>query len=334
MAQSADVRARRRARRRADHPGHGRVRRRADRARAARRRGPHGRRRQRGARRRRRARRHRRHPPRARRRQARRRAHPHLAPALRPRPSCPSTSSSSGPASPARSSCRPTSRWAPGSRWCPAATACCPARTPTPPRCCRTCSPSAAWRSSRRPGPSRCAATATAWSSRSPTAARSTGSHALMTVGSVPNTAELGLEKVGIDDRTGRVHPGRPGVPHLACPGVYAAGDCTGAAHARLRRRDAGPDRDVARAGRGRDADQAQDGGRRRVHPPGDRDGRHQPARDRRRRGAGAHDHAAALDQPAGQDAGPAPRVREAVLPPGHRAWSSAGWWWRRWPAS
>ena len=40
----------RRARGRADHPGHGRVRRRADRARAARRRGPHGRRRQRGAR--------------------------------------------------------------------------------------------------------------------------------------------------------------------------------------------------------------------------------------------------------------------------------------------
>ena len=62
-------------------------------------------------------------------------------------PSCPSTWSSSAPASPARSSPPPTSRWARRSRWSPAATGCCPARTPTPPRCWRTCSPSAAWRS-------------------------------------------------------------------------------------------------------------------------------------------------------------------------------------------
>ena len=53
---------------------------------------------------RRRADRHRRQPPRAAQREARRRANPELAPALRPRPSCPNTSSSSGPVSPEPSS--------------------------------------------------------------------------------------------------------------------------------------------------------------------------------------------------------------------------------------
>ena len=54
-----------------------------------------------------------------------------------------------------------------------------------------------------------------------------TGSHALMTVGSVPNTADLGLEKVGITtDRGGFVPVDR--VSRTSLPGVYAAGDCTG----------------------------------------------------------------------------------------------------------
>jgi dihydrolipoamide dehydrogenase len=54
-----------------------------------------------------------------------------------------------------------------------------------------------------------------------------TGSHALMTVGSVPNTAGLGLEKVGIEtDRGGFVPVDR--VSRTNLPGVYAAGDCTG----------------------------------------------------------------------------------------------------------
>ncbi len=135
-----------------------------------------------------------------------------------------------------------------------------------------------------------------------------TGSHALMTVGSVPNTGELGAGEGRHHHRAGRVHRGRPGVPHLRA-GHLRGGRLHRRAHARLRRRDAGADRDVARARRRRDADQAQDGVRRRVHPPGDRDGRHQPARDRRGRGARAHDHAAALDEPPGQDAGPAPRA-------------------------
>ena len=53
------------------------------------------------------------------------------------------------------------------------------------------------------------------------------GSHALMTVGSVPNTADLGLEKIGIEtDRGGFVPVDR--VSRTTVPGVYAAGDCTG----------------------------------------------------------------------------------------------------------
>jgi pyruvate/2-oxoglutarate dehydrogenase complex dihydrolipoamide dehydrogenase (E3) component len=52
-------------------------------------------------------------------------------------------------------------------------------------------------------------------------------SHALMTVGSVPNTSTIGLDKVGIE-------PGPGGfitvdrVSRTSVPGVYAAGDCTG----------------------------------------------------------------------------------------------------------
>jgi pyruvate/2-oxoglutarate dehydrogenase complex dihydrolipoamide dehydrogenase (E3) component len=52
-------------------------------------------------------------------------------------------------------------------------------------------------------------------------------SHALMTVGSIPNTADIGLEKVGIE-------PGPGGfitvdrVSRTTISGIYAAGDCTG----------------------------------------------------------------------------------------------------------
>ncbi|GAA1975395.1 NAD(P)H-quinone dehydrogenase [Amycolatopsis minnesotensis] len=52
-------------------------------------------------------------------------------------------------------------------------------------------------------------------------------SHALMTVGSIPNTGDIGLERVGIE-------PGPGGfitvdrVSRTAVSGVYAAGDCTG----------------------------------------------------------------------------------------------------------
>lgn len=52
-------------------------------------------------------------------------------------------------------------------------------------------------------------------------------SHALMTVGSVPNTEDIGLERVGITpDRSGYIPVDR--VSRTNVSGVYAAGDCTG----------------------------------------------------------------------------------------------------------
>ncbi|MBM4521129.1 NAD(P)H-quinone dehydrogenase [Rhodococcus hoagii] len=53
------------------------------------------------------------------------------------------------------------------------------------------------------------------------------GSHALMAVGSTPNTEGLGLEKVGIDlGQGGYLRVDR--VSRTAVSGIYAAGDCTG----------------------------------------------------------------------------------------------------------
>ena len=52
-------------------------------------------------------------------------------------------------------------------------------------------------------------------------------SHALLTVGSVPNTDDLGLDRIGIEtDRAGYIPVDR--VSRTSVPGVYAAGDCTG----------------------------------------------------------------------------------------------------------
>ncbi len=53
------------------------------------------------------------------------------------------------------------------------------------------------------------------------------GSHALMTVGSVPNTAGIGLDKVGIDLPVGGFIP-VDRVSRTSVSGIYAAGDCTG----------------------------------------------------------------------------------------------------------
>ena len=53
-----------------------------------------------------------------------------------------------------------------------------------------------------------------------------TGSHALMTVGSIPNTQDMGLEKVGVElTKSGHIHVDR--VSRTNVPGIYAAGDCT-----------------------------------------------------------------------------------------------------------
>lgn len=54
-----------------------------------------------------------------------------------------------------------------------------------------------------------------------------TGSHVLMCVGSVPNTADLGLAEVGLQLAPGGfVEVDR--VSRTGVPGIYAAGDCTG----------------------------------------------------------------------------------------------------------
>ncbi len=53
------------------------------------------------------------------------------------------------------------------------------------------------------------------------------GSHALMTIGSIPNTSDLGLERVGIElGRGGYLTVDR--VSRTSVAGIYAAGDCTG----------------------------------------------------------------------------------------------------------
>jgi pyruvate/2-oxoglutarate dehydrogenase complex dihydrolipoamide dehydrogenase (E3) component len=53
------------------------------------------------------------------------------------------------------------------------------------------------------------------------------GSHVLMCVGSVPNTADLGLERVGLELAPGGFIP-VDRVSRTSVRGVYAAGDCTG----------------------------------------------------------------------------------------------------------
>ncbi|HZC91504.1 MAG TPA: NAD(P)H-quinone dehydrogenase, partial [Mycobacterium sp.] len=53
------------------------------------------------------------------------------------------------------------------------------------------------------------------------------GSHALMTIGSVPNTSGLGLDRVGIELGRGN-YLTVDRVSRTSVPGIYAAGDCTG----------------------------------------------------------------------------------------------------------
>ena len=52
-------------------------------------------------------------------------------------------------------------------------------------------------------------------------------SHALMSIGSVPNTAGLGLERVGVELKPGGYIP-VDRVSRTPAAGIYAAGDCTG----------------------------------------------------------------------------------------------------------
>ena len=53
------------------------------------------------------------------------------------------------------------------------------------------------------------------------------GSHCLMAVGSLPNTADLGLDEAGVRlTSSGHIEVDR--VSRTSAPGIYAAGDCTG----------------------------------------------------------------------------------------------------------
>ncbi|MGG5172033.1 NAD(P)H-quinone dehydrogenase [Pseudarthrobacter sp. J1738] len=54
-----------------------------------------------------------------------------------------------------------------------------------------------------------------------------TGSHCLVCVGSIPNTAGIGLEEAGVA-LTESGHVKVDGVSRTTAPGIYAAGDCTG----------------------------------------------------------------------------------------------------------
>lgn len=54
-----------------------------------------------------------------------------------------------------------------------------------------------------------------------------TGSHALMAVGAIPNTASLGLMEYGVDVADGG-YVSVDRVSRTNVPGIYAAGDCTG----------------------------------------------------------------------------------------------------------
>ncbi len=152
-----------------------------------------------------------------------------------------------------------------------------------------------------------------------------TGSHVLLAVGSVPQTAGLGLEEAGVALGPRRARPGRPGVAHVG-PRDLRRGRLHRGAAAGLGGRDAGQGGDVARPRRRRGAAEPAGRERQHLHRPRDRDGRRLPARHRRGRHRGPLGHAAAGHQPPRQDAEHAGRLRQAVRPATAATSSSAGW--------
>ena len=142
-------------------------------------------------------------------------------------------------------------------------------------------------------------------------------SHALMTVGSVPNTSGLGLERVGIELGQGD-YLTVDRVSRTSAPGIYAAGDCTGlmllASVAAMQGRIAM----YHALGEGLSPIRLRTVAAR-CSPGRDRGRRRPTGQDRRRIGACPHDHASAEHQRARQDVQPAPRLREDLLPPRQR---------------
>jgi dihydrolipoamide dehydrogenase len=144
------------------------------------------------------------------------------------------------------------------------------------------------------------------------------GSHCLLALGSLPNTAGMGLQEAGVElDDGGFIRV--DGVSRTSLRGVYAAGDCTGvlmlASVAAMQGR-------IAMAHALGDAVQPLnqlEGLVERLHGAGDRHGRLHAEGRRRRRGRRAGDHAPAGRQRTGEDAGHPRRLREALLPSGNR---------------
>ncbi len=194
----------------------------------------------------------------------------------------------------------------------------------TPPTSSSRSSPAAAgrWPSGRGRRPS--AARPTGWRSNWSTAGWWTGSHALMCVGSVPNVARARARARRRRPGRERLHRRRPRLAHVRAVHLRRRRLHRRAA-ARLGRRHAGPDRDVARARRSGRAAAAEDGGGQRLHPSRDRDRGRRLRGDRVRAGAGPAGDAAAGHQRPGEDAGPRRRLRQAVLPPGHRRGDRCG---------
>ena len=129
------------------------------------------------------------------------------------------------------------------------------------------------------------------------------GSHCILALGSVPNTADLGLEEAGVVLKDGGfVNVDR--VSRTSARGRVRRRRLHRRADARQRRGDAGPDRDVALPGRRGPPARPQEGVVQRVHRAGDRDRRLVAAGDRRRRDPGRGGDAARCP------ATPGPRCR------------------------
>ena len=73
------------------------------------------------------------------------------------------------------------------------------------------------------------------------------GSHCLMAVGSVPNTADIGLEEAGVQLSESRPHPGQPRRPHVDAEHLRGR-RLHDVPAARVGRVDAGPHRRLPRA--------------------------------------------------------------------------------------
>ena len=138
------------------------------------------------------------------------------------------------------------------------------------------------------------------------------GSHALLAVGSVPQTRGIGLEEVGVElTPTGHVQVDK--VSRTSVRGVYGAGDCTGvlplASVAAMQGR-------IAMSHALGDAVAPLNLGRRlgeHLHRPRDRDGRGLPTRRRRAAGRRGRAHPPPGPQRAGEDARHHRRFRQAL---------------------